>query len=177
MSESGSEAEKKFWKTPELVESLLNFLDPPSILELAQAHPLTIGIMQGTYTWRRFIRQSCPYPPPKLQTTYNTFEEKTEEKVAELRPIVGILQLMGSHQSHLRDLLEIICQRFPPIPAFTEPNLGPGGMARDVKVTCPAHKVHFVSASGFVLLELVEGALGSLGQKIISVDVFTSCSR
>ena len=42
-------------------------------------------------------------------------------------------------------------------------------MARDVKVSCSDHKVHYVSASGFVLLELVEGALGSLEQKIVSV--------
>ena len=58
---SRNEAEKRFWKTPELVEGLLPFLDPSSILTLAQAHPLTTGVIQGTYNWGRFIRRSYPY--------------------------------------------------------------------------------------------------------------------
>ena len=165
MSVSGNEAEKKFWKTPELVESLLPFLDPPSILELAQAHPLTVGILEGNSTWNRFIRRSCPFPPPNLQTTHYRFDEETEQKVVELRPIVGILQLMGSQQCHLLDLLDLICQRFPPIEIYT------WGVPRDVEVTCTSHDVHYVSALGFVLLELVEGAIGSLEQKIRSVCV------
>ena len=165
MSVSDNEAEKKFWRTPELVESLLHFLDPPSILELGQVHPLTAGIMQGISTWNRFIRKSCPFPPANLQTSHTSFEERTEEKVAELRPILGVLQLIGSPLPHLLDLLEIICQRFPP----TE--VRRGVLFGEVKVTCPTHKVHNVSALGFVLLELVEGALGSSLQKIRSVFV------
>ena len=46
-----------------------------------------------------------------------------------------------------------------------------GGVAKDVKVTCPTYKVHHVSALGFVLLEFVEGALATFEQKIISVEV------
>ena len=146
MSVSDNEAEKKFWRTPELVESLLHFLDPPSILELGQVHPLTTGIMQGISTWNRFIRKSCPFPPADHQTSHTSFEERTEEKVAELRPILGVLQLIDSPLPHLLDLLEIICQRFPP----TE--VRRGVVFGDVKVTCPTHKVHNVSALGFVLL-------------------------
>ena len=167
MSVPGNESEKKFWRTPELVESLLHFLDPPSILELGQVHPLTIGVMQGTSTWSRFIRRSCPFEPPapnlQFQTSHVSFEEETEQRVIELRPILGVLQLIDSPQPHLLDLLEIICQRFPPRDW--------GEVARDVKVTCPNHKFHNVSALGFVLLELIEGALGTLEQKIISVCV------
>ena len=168
MSVPGNEAEKLFWRTPELVESLLHFLDPPSILELGQVHPLTIGVMQGTSTWSRFIRRSCPFEPetepPNLQTSHvSVSEEEIEQKVMELKPIIGVLQLIDSPQLHLLDLLEIICQRFPPRDW--------GEMARDVKVSCPSHKFHNVSALGFVLLELIEGALGSLEQKILSVFV------
>ena len=65
MSVSDNEAEKKFWRTPELVESLLHFLDPPSILELGQVHPLTTGIMQGISTWNRFIRKKLSFPTGK----------------------------------------------------------------------------------------------------------------
>ena len=165
MSVSDNEAEKKFWRTPELVEGLLHFLDPPSIIELGQVHPLTAGIMQGISTWNRFIRKSCPFPPANHQTSHWDWGLGTEEKVAELRPILGVLQLIGSPLPHLLDLLEIICQRFPP----TE--VRRGVLFGEVKVTCPTHKVHNVSALGFVLLELVEGALGSSLQKIRSVFV------
>ena len=44
-----------------------------------------------------------------------------------------------------------------------------------VKVTCfdLHHGVHNVSAVGFVLLELAEGALGSSEQKVLSLRVFS----
>ena len=166
MSVSGSEAEKKFWMTPELVESLLPFLDPPSILELAKAHPLTVGILEGASTWSRFVRRSCPIPPPNLHTAQIRSEEETERKVIELRPIVGILQLMGSQQYLLLELLDLICQRFAPR------DFRGWGVLRDVEVmTCANHDVHYVSTLGFVLLEFVEGALGTLQQKVRSVLV------
>ena len=133
---SGSEAEKKFWRSPELVESLLPFLDPPSILQLGQAHPLTAGVLQGTKPWSRFIRRTCPYPTPN----HLTLEAKTEQ-------LAGILQLIGSPHLHLQQLLETICERFPS-----------KGSGFYVKVTCLNHEDHFVSPVGFVLLEQVEAA-------------------
>ena len=168
MSVPGHEAEKKFWKTPELLEGLLTFLDAPSILELANAHPLTRGILKGTYNWGRFVRRSCPFPPPTYQTSNSRFEEKTEQKVAELRPMIAILQLIGSPQLHLMALLDLICERFP---APMEVNqFGP----ENLKVTTQVgHTVHYVSALGFVLLELVEAALGSSQLVLGSVLVFS----
>ena len=75
MAASGPEAEEKFWKTPELVEGLLPHLDPPSTLELAKVHPLTSGILQGISDWNRFIRRSCPFPPPNSPTSSLTLTE------------------------------------------------------------------------------------------------------
>ena len=163
---SGDESEKKFWRTPELVEGLLPFLDPPSILELAKVHPLTRGIMQGTFTWTTLIRQMCPLPPPFHQTSYSRFEEKSEQKMAEVRPILGILHLVGSPQSHLLSLLCIICERFP-----ADLNSDPYGIMESVNVDCPSHETHQVSALGFVLLEMVEAAQGPSEQKLGSVIV------
>ena len=148
---SANEAEKKFWKSPELVEGLLPFLDPPSILELAKAHPLTAGVMQGTFNWTRFIKRSCPYPPADGMNN-----------VAEVRTIVGILQIMGNPQFHLLALLDIICERFTPA---ADP------FAHGIKVTCPSHKVHNVSPLGFMLLESVEGAINSSEQKVESIEL------
>ena len=146
---STNEAEKKFWSTPELVEGLLPLLDSPSILALAQAHQPIAGLMQGTHNWSRFVRNSCPYPRPKH--TLNCKESIAEQKVAEMKPIIGILQMMDSPQFHLMVLLDIICQRFPPVDNFGH-CFGP----QHVYVTCPIHLVHHVSPLGFVLLELVE---------------------
>ena len=100
MAASGPEAEEKFWKTPELVEGLLPHLDPPSTLELAKVHPLTSGILQGISDWNRFIRRSCPFPPPNSPTSSLTL---TEQMVTKLRPIIGIMELIGGPQSRLLD--------------------------------------------------------------------------
>ena len=162
MAASGHEAEEKFWKTPELVEGLLPFLDPLSTLELAKVHPLTRGILQGTSDWSRFVRRSCPFPPPYNQLSF------VEEMVEKLRPIIGIMQLIGGPEPHLLALLDVICDRFPPN------NWNQSGRPEYVvKVTGPSHEVHHVSELGFVLLEFVEAAHGSSVQKLGSVFVFS----
>ena len=161
MAMSGHEAEEKFWKTPELVEGLLPFLDPPSTLQLAKVHPLTRGILQGTSDWSRFVRRSCPFPPPYDQISF------VEEMVEKLRPIIGIMQLIGGPESHLGALLDVICDRFPPN------NWNQCGRPEYfVKVTGPGHEVHLVTALGFVLLEFVEAAHGSSVQKLRSVFTY-----
>ena len=108
---------------------------------------------KGTFTWTTLIRQMCPLPPPFHQTSYSRFEEKSEQKMAEVRPILGILHLVGSPQSHLLSLLCSICERFP----TPDVNSDPYGIMESVKVDCPSHETHQVSALGFVLLEMVEG--------------------
>ena len=163
----GSEAEKKFWRNPELVEGLLHFLDPPSILQLGQAHPLATGILQRTYVWSRFIRHSCPHPTPKPLR----FEERTEQLVAEMRPIIGILQLIGSHQFHVMLILDTICERFQGLRSRSRDNGGRCKEPEFVKVICPNHEVHYVSPVGFMLLELVEDANHSSEQKVELVNI------
>ena len=59
----------------------------------------------------------------------STFDEKTEEKVAEMKSIIAIMKLFGSPQSHLLALLEIICESFPTMETWL------GGF-EFVKVTC-----------------------------------------
>ena len=166
MSLPGHEAEKKFWRTPELVQSLPPYLDPPTILALAQAHPLLHGILRGTNNWRRFIERSCPLPPNV--PTYYMSEEQIEEKMAELRPAVRIMQLMGNPRSHLLPLLDLISQRFP---GFAPPraDLLPN-WSDSVRLTSPGKEV-LVSALGFMLIEYVEGAQGSSEQKVEAVSV------
>ena len=47
MSSANREAEKKFWQMPDLVETLLAFLDACAVSRLSQLHPLTVEILQG----------------------------------------------------------------------------------------------------------------------------------
>ena len=141
---SANEAEKVFWRTPELVDRLLPFLDPASTLALAQVLPLTAGLLQATHNWSRFIRRFCPFSPSKHNENYKPSIAK--QKLAEVRPLVRILQMMESPQFNLVALLDIICERFPP------------SVAQHVMVTCPNHNVHHVSPLGLVLLQFVETA-------------------
>ena len=158
---SGNEAEKTFWRTPELVEGLLPFLDPPAILELGKVHPLTIGVIQGKHNWTRFIGRSCPYPPANRPYDLPS-EEGLEQKLTELEPISGILQLMGNPQFHLLQLLDTICKRFPAGDTRLDQHC--------IKVTCP-NGVRDVSSLGFCVLETIEVNHGPSEQKVVSVHL------
>ena len=64
MSSQPSKAELMFWGTPELVDSLLPFINSDAILDLAKCHDLTLNILQGTQNWMMLIERSCPFPDP-----------------------------------------------------------------------------------------------------------------
>ena len=54
-----SEAEKKFWGCPELVERLLPFLDTYSTVCLVQAHKPVLDIVLGKTVWKKLVKQVC----------------------------------------------------------------------------------------------------------------------
>ena len=52
----GRSAERKFWSSPELLERLLvGFLDPRSIVNLAQVHILAFQTLQKPIVWGKVI--------------------------------------------------------------------------------------------------------------------------
>ena len=53
-----SEAERKFWSCPELLENLLPFLDPYSITCLAKAHEPVNSVL-GKAVSKKLIKQVC----------------------------------------------------------------------------------------------------------------------
>ena len=56
-----NEAEKKFWRSPELVEELVSFLDTGSILTLAKCHQLTIDVFNsGNSVWNKLCSRTVP---------------------------------------------------------------------------------------------------------------------
>ena len=52
-----SEAEKRFWECPELVENLLPFLDTLSLVRLVKAHRPILDIVLGKTMWKKLIRK------------------------------------------------------------------------------------------------------------------------
>ena len=58
MSSAGDEAMEKFWKTPELVEMLLPFLNAKNTLNLARTRLFNIQILQGSLVWNKLIRRT-----------------------------------------------------------------------------------------------------------------------
>ena len=49
MASGKDSAEWKFWRTPELVEKLLTFLDAGSTKLLAESHDLTLEILEQAF--------------------------------------------------------------------------------------------------------------------------------
>ena len=62
MSDGFQSAEKMFWKTPELVDKLIHFLNAESVSRLAEVHQLTAQVLQDTSsTWNKLVKRNCPY--------------------------------------------------------------------------------------------------------------------
>ena len=55
------DAEKKFWRTPDLIETLLPFLDANSTLALVKVLPLALDIVQMKTMWIKLVERACPY--------------------------------------------------------------------------------------------------------------------
>ena len=61
MASDEQSAEKKFWRTPELVENaLLPVLDIESIEQMAKSHDLTVEILGKTFTWNKLVKRTFP---------------------------------------------------------------------------------------------------------------------
>ena len=167
---SNREAERLFWMTPELVENLLSFLDPASILALAKTHPLTREVLQSGFNWTRFLKRSCPkqsftlrprfqrlLPPDNRQLKVSLMLQYAKKA---LEPIIEILLLIGKPESHLMQLLDLICENFPP--CMIE-------FGNIVKMACPCQEVHDVSPFGLELLEKVERSTDTCLQQVDTI--------
>ena len=142
---------EKFLATPELVEMPLPFLNAKDILHLVQSGMISIKILQSPFVWKRFIRRSGP--SNKKDMDGNVDNDANRQK-AVLAPIVDILRMMKGQKSPERDLLNLICERFS------------SKKSQYVKLRCRSKQTKRVSPLGFVLLEMVKGALGSTCQQV-----------
>ena len=81
MKMSVESAKAKFWRNPELVGTLLNFLDANSIQRLAACHNLAKEVSQTSLVWTKLARRTCPDGRTNL---HHVFRTRVTEKMAPL---------------------------------------------------------------------------------------------
>ena len=120
-----NKAEKKFWRSPELVEKLISsFLDTGSILALAKCHQLTLDLLNsGNSVWNKIISRTCPESvrinlghirPPRVMSDRMVMTTVLERERLEMVNLIVILKMLDDPKSRLLAILDLICQRFPP---------------------------------------------------------------
>ena len=173
-----SEAERKFWETPELLETLFSWLDLKAILNLARVmdkESLQVGITSKI--WNKLIRHNCPVDergrlfggfPQDRDSFHRVYHNlKLQEAEHAVRNLATILKLMEQPNDLLLDLLDVICEGTPPLANVRRPL----GASNQLQIVCPRHpEPHNVSTAGFLLLEEVERALGTTEQTLQTID-------
>ena len=180
-----SEAERKFWRTPDLLERLLAVLDAKSVLALVKGLPPALAIIQRKPTWIKLVKRVCSnIEDPRFDSVSYSLQQVAAEHRSGLIPLVGILKRMTSNfRPRLLDLLDVICDGNPPVlrenvseecSSYLENNSTeydfPGPEL--IKVTCTRHTSHEVSPYGFLLLETVEGAMDTTMQMVEQVALY-----
>ena len=163
-----SEAERMFWKTPELLETLFSWIDLESTLNLARVmdkEDFQSGITSKV--WNKLVRCNCPVDKSgRLFGSFPPFHGdnlELQEAQQAVKNLATILKLMGQPKDLLLDLLDLICEGLPPLVDV---------VTNQLQIVCPRHpEPHNVSPAGFLLLEEVESVLGSTEQRIQSMDV------
>ena len=152
-------SEKKFWMSPELLDRFLPFLDVSSTLHLAQAHQFTVQVLKAKPTWNKFMMRTCP-----------NGECGAEENKAAVVAQAKLLKLMGIPEDFLQDLLDAVAKSFPRA-GFSCLDQGRGAPCL-IRVNCPClEESHAVSNDGFLLLEEIEGELGTVKQEVVQAGV------
>ena len=111
-----SEAERKFWKTPELQETLFSWIDLESTLNLARVmdkEDLQSGITSKV--WDELIRYNCPvdrrgclfgsFPQDRDSFHKRYHDLKLQEAQQSVKNLATVLKLMGKPKDLLLDLL------------------------------------------------------------------------
>ena len=91
-----------------MVENLLPFLDPESVLNLAKCHDLTLNILEGYHSWKKLVKRTCPDDPG------NEYQDEMERNIKIVRNLAEILKLMKDQEKHLMFLLHTIWAKLYP---------------------------------------------------------------
>ena len=162
-----------FWKKRVLVDKLISFLDVESVARLGEAHQPTAQVLQGSTTWVKLVKRSCPYfELPMEEDSYeganypNWLMERVSTHETNISHLTGILRKMENPKVPLLELLHVICNRFPPV-IFSAALEDSHPMAFHLR--CPCKRSHSVTHLGFLLLEKVEESLNSAEQEVETV--------
>ena len=153
----------KFLETPELVEMLLPFLNAENTLAFAESGVINIKTLQGTLAWRKLIRRTIPSDKNPF---FNVFVE-IHNRADEVAPLIEILMMMQDCKSSELDLLNLICERFPPTVAEGEEE----EVEAVTLLSNSSSQTKTVSPLGFFLLEEVESVLGSLEYQVEQIKI------
>ena len=132
------DARSKFWRVPEMVKKLLEYLDEVSILSILEVKLLTVEVYQaasGT-SKDKLIRKVLGFEPPQ------TFEQQ-RAKVQRISR--NLLAQLDSPQPLLMELLDAICAEHKYVKIFCR------WENSAICISSPAHTYHKVSQNGFIL--------------------------
>ena len=138
--------------------------------KLAQAHRLTLEVVLGQTVWKKLIKRTCLLKRRRGRGVDD--DMRSEMDFVQTRIVVlDIVELLKTREDplpHLLDLLDLICERFPPRRRSTDP---PTESRELVRVSCTCHGSRLVGTIGFQLLEAAEAALGTTEQSLELVEV------
>ena len=106
------DSEAKFWRSPELVRTLLPYLDVSSTMALASTHPLTVALLQNMFIWRDFIQRTKMKRGSKFREVEGRKSFEMEVMEVELKQVVAIINLAEEPKPLLLELVHAICKRF-----------------------------------------------------------------
>ena len=171
------DAGTKFWRMPELVEKLMEYLDEISILSIVGLKLLPVEVLQAA---SRNSKRFEPTPLRKLIRKVLGFEPQRtfEYQRFEVRRLSRtLLAHLDSEQPLLLEVLDVICAEHKYRAGGLEHESVPEKQLCDVapeqaviRLTCPLHTYHSVDHHGLILLEDCEGAISSTEQRIRKIE-------
>ena len=113
-----------------VVEKLLPYLDATSTLHLLQSgiSCLKQHLQRTSVVWMKIVNRTLPPGEFKivtgefisLQDFNNRTREAFEEKRIQLASLINLLKMLDKPNSHILQLLDVICQKSPPNPGWWE---------------------------------------------------------
>ena len=158
------DAGSKFWRMPEMIEKLLEYLDEDEVLTIVGVNLISVEVFKTasrtSQPLGKLIWKALGFGQPQL------FEQE-REKVQRMSNT--LLAQLNSPDPLLLEVLDVICAsnkyviEMVQYPGFSQESA--------IRISCPLHNDHLVSPLGFILLEDCEAAIGSTKQRVIKIDL------
>ena len=168
----------KFWRMPEMIEKLLDYLDEVSILTIVGVNLLTVEVLQ---TASRTSDPLCELIQKALGFGQSQTFQQQREKVQRMSNT--LLARLDNPEPLLLEVLDVICAEHK----YGNRRIRDSGFRIHqgidnatnynqesvIRISCPLHNDHLVSPLGFILLEDCEAALAisSTKQPVIKIEL------